>query len=169
MEHTKEPWPPFTEICEPATPHPESAPFARLSWDDYIRARACVNACEGVTTAWLEGEAEAGGIKAKLQNMATLYEQRDQLLAALSGLVEDIQVLMVESAGLAGFHRNGDIAPWGELVAGGRFERLTHLPDAVAAIAAAKRDIAPDPEPPVLAGYGEIAIGGRSGHGGGLA
>ena len=35
-------------------------------------------------------------------------------------------------------HLNDDLAPWHELEAGGRFERLTHLPIALEAIAAAK-------------------------------
>ena len=61
-----------------------------------------------------------------------------QTLAALNGLTEDIQCLIGESAGVYGLHLNGDLSPWGELEAGGRFERLTHLPDAHAAIAAAE-------------------------------
>ncbi|AXE31589.1 hypothetical protein DK842_17795 [Chromobacterium phragmitis] len=163
MAHSKEPWPPFTEVCEPATPHPESAAIARLSWDDYIRARACVNACAGYSDA----EVSHGLVPATRHS--TVAHQRDQLLAALSGLVDDIQGLMSESDGVAGLHLNGDVAPWSELEAGSRYERLTHLPDAVAAIAAEKAEPAPSQEPPVLAGYGKIAIGGHSGHGGGLA
>lgn len=65
--------------------------------------------------------------------------QRDQLLSALIGLVDDIQGLMEESDGVAGLHRNGDLAPWSELEAGGEYERLSHLPDAISAIATAKK------------------------------
>ena len=67
-----------------------------------------------------------------------LEQQRDALLAALEGLASDIHSLIHESSGVAGLHLNGDLAPWHDLEAGGRFERLTHLPIAVEAIAAAK-------------------------------
>jgi len=33
-----------------------------------------------------------------------------------------IRDLINDSEGVAGLHRNGDIAPWDELLAGGRFE-----------------------------------------------
>lgn len=64
--------------------------------------------------------------------------QRDQLMAVLEGLAKDIQGLIAESHGVAGLHLNGDVAPWHELEAGGRFERLTKLPAAFATIAAVK-------------------------------
>ena len=67
-----------------------------------------------------------------------LQRQRDELLGALEGLAGDIQGLIDESDGVDGLHLNGDVATWGELEAGGRFERLTHLPGALAAIAIAK-------------------------------
>ena len=44
-DHTPEPWPPRD---------PRWGPEARLSWDDYDRARACVNACAGIPTEHLE-------------------------------------------------------------------------------------------------------------------
>ena len=53
-KHTPEPWPVFSDIATTLTPDPEGAPAAILSWDDYIRARACVNACPGIETQDLE-------------------------------------------------------------------------------------------------------------------
>lgn len=47
-KHTPEPWAHFIECCEPATPHPDSDGFVGLGFDDYERARACVNACSGM-------------------------------------------------------------------------------------------------------------------------
>lgn len=79
---------------------------------------------------------EVGDWAAK--HIVDLTEQRDKLLAALEGLADDIHSLIHESSGVAGLHLNDDLAPWGELEAGGRFERLTHLPTAIEAIAAAK-------------------------------
>ena len=54
-QHTPEPWPVFTDIATTMTPDPEGTPVAILSWDDYIRARACVNACAGFSIEELEG------------------------------------------------------------------------------------------------------------------
>lgn len=70
-------------------------------------------------------------------NPAAILELIAQLRAAreflpiLNGLVADIQGLMSESHGVAGLHLNGDVAPWGELEPGGRFERLGSLQAAI--------------------------------------
>lgn len=69
--------------------------------------------------------------------------------AALAGLVADIDGLVSESDGVAGLHLNGDVAPWGELLPGGRFERFEHLEAARAALAQQaggqdRRDVLPD-------------------------
>lgn len=126
--------------------------------DNARRIVACVNACAGSSTEWLEfivsedcvdmlGEPRpfetrhAEVLREALRIMAerdAAEKQRDELLAVLEGLTGDIQSLIGESCGIAGLHMNGDIAPWSELEAGGRFERLTHLLDAHAAIASVK-------------------------------
>lgn len=60
------------------------------------------------------------------------------LLEALRKLVTDLDGLIADSTGVYGLHLNGDASPWGELLAGGRFEEwLASLEDARAAIAAA--------------------------------
>lgn len=46
----------------------------------------------------------------------------------------EVQDLIGESRGVYGLHLNGDESPWGELEQGGRFERLTSLNEALAAI-----------------------------------
>lgn len=79
--------------------------------------------------------AEAGLAKDRLLSdeaalARELKQQRDELLSVLEGLTGDIQGLIDESTGVAGLHLNGDIATWGELEAGGAFERLTNLPAA---------------------------------------
>lgn len=77
MIHTNEPWPVFTDIATTMTPDPEGPPVAILSWDDYIRARACVNACARIETSLLEEF--PGGING-LSNIA-IAKQRDDLMA----------------------------------------------------------------------------------------
>lgn len=44
------------------------------------------------------------------------------LRIALNELLDDIDALVSESEGVAGLHLNGDIAPWSDLLEGGRFE-----------------------------------------------
>lgn len=98
QKHTPEPWPAFTDICQPATPHPESPAIAMLSWDDYIRARACVNACAGIETEDLERHYNAGGgidsamEEAALRDNVKVWQQRDQLRAALKAIADPHKV-----------------------------------------------------------------------------
>lgn len=47
-------------------------------------------------------------------------------------LIEDLRGLIEESEGVTGLHLNGAIAPWDELLPGGRFERLSTLDEAEA-------------------------------------
>ena len=85
MSHTKEPWPVFTDIATTMTPDPEGTPVAILSWDDYIRARACVNACAGISTDNLE---ENLPVKELARRYNAALRQRDELLAALKSVNE---------------------------------------------------------------------------------
>ncbi|WP_164241985.1 hypothetical protein [Stenotrophomonas maltophilia] len=68
---------------------------------------------------------------------ARLIAAAPELLEALKGLLDDVQGLMSESEGVAGLHRNGDVADWASLDEGGRFERLSNMSAAIAAIAKA--------------------------------
>lgn len=81
MSHTKEPWPVFTEVATTMTPDPEGTPVAIISWDDYIRARACVNACTGIPTNILElDQAELIiTLRHHEQVIKQLMQQRDRL------------------------------------------------------------------------------------------
>lgn len=81
MSHTNEPWPVFTDIATTMTPDPEGTPVAILSWDDYTRARACVNACAGIPTGFLESEQYLNTASFALRISAE--KQRDDLLSAL--------------------------------------------------------------------------------------
>lgn len=59
----------------------------------------------------------------------------DPIRAALERLLYDIQDLSDSSQGIVGLHRNGDPAPWNELLEGGRYS--SWLGDAIAAARAA--------------------------------
>lgn len=97
---------------------------ATVPWDDLgdaivyairaIRERKAMDAnCD-----YLVAECDATHVRAAM------------LEAALRALVDDITDLIIDSDGVAGLHRNGDLAPWSELTAGGSYERLRSLLDA---------------------------------------
>ena len=68
---------------------------------------------------------------------ATLLGKVERQSAALKLAREaltEVQDLIGESSGVYGLHLNGDESPWSEVEQGGRFERLTTLPEALAAI-----------------------------------
>ncbi|HHQ4697433.1 TPA: hypothetical protein ACSP2Q_000075 [Aeromonas veronii] len=74
-----------------------------------------------------------------LLEISDLQAKCAELKVALESLVGDIDALIKESGGVYGLHQNGDPAPWGELVAGGRHETwLLSLSDAAELIAKLK-------------------------------
>lgn len=79
IKHTPEPWPFFVDWAEPSTPHPESEPIVRLGYDNYQRARYCVNACQGVSNGQLALTSVSGAILM----LKEVEQQRDELLEAL--------------------------------------------------------------------------------------
>jgi hypothetical protein len=76
---------------------------------DAKRLVACWNACHGLPT----DELEQSGLACAFGNQLLLLEQhRDTLLEALNGVLG----VMNNSQGVAGWHKNGDIATWDELL-----------------------------------------------------
>ena len=67
----------------------------------------------------------------------------EELVKAAQALLDEVDALIGESAGVYGLHLNGDGAPWDELVAGGRFERLSSLDALREALSAAGGEVAP--------------------------
>ena len=137
-EHTKEPWH-LSQDGQHVLSRTGEMSFAHVAEvfhdvEDARRIVTCVNALAGVSTEHLEQY----GLPDFAQKISDLAQQRDKLLAALEGLTDDICSLIDESSGVANLHLNGDIAFWSELEAGGQFERLTHLPDALRVIAEVK-------------------------------
>lgn len=53
-----------------------------------------------------------------------------RLRDALTSVIGEVDDLIGESSGVYGLRLNGDPSPWGEVVAGGRFERLGALEEA---------------------------------------
>ena len=51
----------------------------------------------------------------------------DEFEGALLALLSNIEGLIEESDGVTGLHLNGDVAPWDELLDGGRFEEWMPL------------------------------------------
>lgn len=65
--------------------------------------------------------------------LGQVAQQSSALKLAREALGE-VQDLIGESSGVYGLHLNGDESPWSEVEQGGRFERLTTLLEALAAI-----------------------------------
>ena len=63
-----------------------------------------------------------------------IEDPRDKVIALCEAALTEVQDLIGETSGVYGLHLNGDNAPWNEIEQGGRFERLTTLPEALAAI-----------------------------------
>ncbi len=60
-----------------------------------------------------------------------------KLVEALRNVLDDVRTLMKDSHGVAGLHRNGDVASWEEITEGGRYEEwLVSLADAQRTLAA---------------------------------
>ena len=73
------------------------------------RIVACWNACHGLPT----DELEQKGLMCAVGTQLLLLEQhRDTLIEALNGVMG----VMNNSQGVAGWHKNGDIATWDELL-----------------------------------------------------
>lgn len=147
-EHTKGPWAVnFTKFSEVRAEN--GAVIARCVKLTSLtnleanarRIAACVNACEGVRTERLENSLPivelVGRHSEALREIEALKAERAELAGALNALVDDINALVSESHGVAGLHRNGDVATWDEILPGGRFERMSSLEPAESAIAKA--------------------------------
>ena len=94
-----------------------------------------MNAREGISTEDLTDIARTGGMLGPRDDIAQIAKQRDGLANALSELLNEIDGLMGESAGVYGLHLNGDPSPWSEIEEGGRFERLPSMSKARAVLA----------------------------------
>ena len=88
-----------------------------------IRDLAAINECLGL-------DPDDGGA---VPIIDAIEAQSAALKLAREALGE-VQDLISESHGVYGLHLNGDESPWSEIEQGGRFERLTTLPEALAAI-----------------------------------
>ena len=62
-----------------------------------------------------------------LRDSAQMVPVSREALETLRLLVYEIDCLVDESDGVYGLHMNGDPSPWGEILPGGRFERLCSL------------------------------------------
>ena len=72
------------------------------------------------------------------QDLPEVAAKQSAALKLAREALGEVQDLISESHGVYGLHLNGDESPWSEIEQGGRFERLTTLPEALAAIDALK-------------------------------
>ena len=62
-----------------------------------------------------------------MQRAHAAAEELEGQIHADASLAVEVWDLIGESHGVTGLHLNGDVAPWSEIVPGGRFERLPSL------------------------------------------
>jgi len=86
QKHMQEPWPYFVDIATTMTPDPEGPLAAIISPEDYMRARACVNACAGIATSDLETKPLFSDRVVVMHHEVS--KQRDELLAALKEYID---------------------------------------------------------------------------------
>ena len=101
--------PDFRALCEELAEQLDSALDCTVSSDTWRYDKALIARAR---TA-LAVEAEVG---------VTPQVDPSDLATALNELLDDIDALVDNSKGVAGLHLNGDVAPWSELLSGGRFE-----------------------------------------------
>jgi hypothetical protein len=80
-------------------------------------------------TAWLYAEGPDGWITKLRQQLAVA----EAAIKVKDEALQELDDLIGETSGVYGLHLNGDPSPWGEIIKGGRFERLSTLPEALAA------------------------------------
>jgi len=90
--------------------------------------------CIGSDDRFLDPELASDGYY--LQPLYTVPQQSAAVDGLAARLVDELDGLVGESYGVSGLHLNGDVAPWDELLPGGRFERLSSLDELRAALAA---------------------------------
>lgn len=100
--------------------------LVRLSDAEAIIAQKDAEILEQCRINGMGAEREAALLGKVAQQSAALKLAREAL--------GEVQGLIGESHGVYGLHLNGDESPWSELEQGGRFERLTMLHEALAAI-----------------------------------
>lgn len=111
-------------------------PTGHDTWISYVIANAVDT---DVITNHAEDNARA--------ELTALRKEHDELCVyseRLAAGIAAVRELIDESRGVAGLHRNGDEAPWDELLGGGRFEDwLLAFSDAETAIAERELRAAP--------------------------
>ncbi len=105
-------------------------PLVRLSDAEAIIAQKDAEILEQCRINGMGAERESALLGKVAQQSAALKLAKEALT--------EMQDLIDESYGVYGLHLNGDESPWSEIEQGGMFERLTTLPEALAAIDALK-------------------------------
>ena len=77
--------------------------------------------------------------RAAKDEIERLRALNERLVDAAAQFADDLDALVGESEGIAGLHLNGDVAPWDEVLPGGRYETwLGSLDELDAAIRAVR-------------------------------
>lgn len=104
------------------TTHHVVTPFP-LTWSEMADLKVREDDAEFITNARTD-------LPEALRRLEASEKRVRELEWASARLMNNVDELMFDSAGVAGLHLNGDVAPWEDLVEGGRFEEwLSGLED----------------------------------------
>lgn len=101
----------------------ENAPYSRSAYlaQDLIQALALDQGEAAHPAFGLAVRLKTALHPAPADRVAELEAALDTCSAALQRLHTDIDALMADSEGVAGLHRNGEVAPWSDLQEGGQY------------------------------------------------
>ena len=130
---TARPW----EVLSTATKNPRTS-----EWREIRSGVAGVVRCDSFDVHRSGESYTECGVRISAADAALIVRavnSHEALVAALRKVVSDLGELISQSHGVAGLHLNGDLASWGELTDGGRFEEWLSLDHARAALALAEQ------------------------------
>ena len=83
---------------------------------------------EAAPFGWTDcSETDEGAIALYTAPPAPAPSVPDEFYNAVANLSVELEELVAETSGVYGLHLNGDPSPWGEILEGGRFERISSL------------------------------------------
>lgn len=113
----------MTETCEPPDPRVGGWHWVKNREVDYAWYWSCVTRKWSLPVLRSSGGARSSGYRYHSPcPTPEQWAERERVLRALAKLYVDLKALIEDSIGVAGLHKNGDLALWHDLVRGGQFE-----------------------------------------------
>jgi hypothetical protein len=92
-------------------------------------ALATIQGQEKIITKLMKNQIPEGCAIVDQKELHDLVDKKNQLEDYILRLKYDLNVLIDESYGVSGLHLNGAVAPWSDLLTGGRYEEWLMILD----------------------------------------